>query len=160
MIELTTGIAFLMSSLYGAGNINATAYEIPADITPEEIESTEEVTTDQARSFIDPKEVEAYLRKEYVDTPILVDIARCESTFRQFHKDGTIVRGRVNNADIGVMQINLEYHGDTAKKMGIDLYTVEGNATYGKYLYDKFGSKPWSASKPCWSKKASELAVK
>lgn len=159
MIELTTGIVFLMSSLYGAGNANAQIYKVPADITIEDLETTE-VTDNQARSFIDPNEVEAYLRKEYADTPILVDIARCESTFRQFHNDGTVVRGRVNKSDVGVMQINLAYHGDTAEKMGIDLYTIEGNTAYGKYLYNKYGSQPWSASEKCWSKSSSELALK
>jgi hypothetical protein len=156
MIELTTGIAFLMSSLYGAGNIHTQVYTVPADITPED-EIVTEVTNS---SFIDPKEVEAYLRKEYIDNPILVDIARCESTFRQFHKDGTLVHGRVDNADVGVMQINLRYHGDTANKMGIDLKTVKGNVEYGQYLYDKFGTKPWSASEKCWSKTSAELARK
>jgi len=156
MIELTTGIAFLMSSLYGAGNVNAQTYTVPADVTPEDEIATE--ATDG--SFIDPKEVEAYLRKEYAQNPILVDIARCESTFRQFHKDGTLVRGRVDSADIGVMQINLRYHGETAEKMGIDLETVKGNVEYGQYLYNKFGTKPWSASEKCWSKRSSELARK
>ncbi|MEK7646538.1 MAG: hypothetical protein AAB381_02485 [Patescibacteria group bacterium] len=155
MIELTTGIAFLMSSLYGAGNINAQAYIVPADVTPED-EIVTEVTDG---SFIDPKEVEAYLRKEYADNPILVDIARCESTLRQFHKDGTVVRGRVDNADVGVMQINLRYHGETAEKMNIDLMTLQGNTEFGQYLFDKFGTKPWSASEKCWSM-SSELARK
>jgi hypothetical protein len=159
MIELTTGIVFLMSSLYGAGNTNAQIFEVPADITPEDVISTE-VTTTQARSFIDPKEVEAYLRKEFADTPILVDIARCESTFRQFHKDGTVVRGRVDNADTGVMQINLRYHGETAQKLGLDLNTIQGNAAYGKYLYNKSGSAPWSASEKCWSVASGQLAQK
>jgi hypothetical protein len=159
MIELTTGIALLMSSLYGAGNANTYSYQVPADITIDDVTATE-VTDEQKGSFIEPKIVEAYLRKEFADTPILVDIARCESTFRQFHKDGSVVRGRVNSADVGVMQINLKYHGETAKKMGLDLNTVEDNAAFGKYLYSKYGSKPWSASSKCWSKSTAAIAQK
>lgn len=159
MIELTTGIVFLMSSLYGAGNVKAQTYQIPADITVDDIEVTE-MTDEQTRSFTDSKVIEAYLRKEFAETPILVDIARCESTFRQFHKDGTVVRGRVDSDDVGVMQINTRYHGDTATVMDIDLTTIEGNVAYAKYLYDKFGTKPWSASEKCWSKTPTELAVK
>lgn len=146
-----------MSSLYGAGTANAQVYQVPADVTADDQIEAKATTTS---SFIDSKEVEAYIRKEFADTPILVDIARCESTFRQFHNDGTVVRGRVNKSDVGVMQINLAYHADTAKKMGLDLYTVEGNAAYGKYLYDKYGSQPWSASEPCWSRSAKDLALK
>lgn len=148
-----------MASLYGVGNINTQIFEVPADITPEDVISNE-VTPYQARSFIDPKEVEAYLRKEFADTPILVDIARCESTFRQFHRDGTVVRGRVDNADTGVMQINLRYHGETAQKMGLNLNTIEGNTAYGKYLYNKSGSAPWSASEKCWSGAYGQIAQK
>lgn len=146
-----------MSSLYGAGTANAQVYQVPADVTADDQIEAKATTTS---SFIDSKEVEAYIRKEFADTPILVDIARCESTFRQFHNDGTVVRGRVNKSDVGVMQINLAYHADTAKKMGLDLYTVEGNAAYGKYLYDKYGSQPWSASEQCWSRSAKDLALK
>ncbi len=148
-----------MSSLYGSGNINAQTYLVPADITAEDVETTE-ASDEQNRSFTDSKVIEAYLRKEFADTPILVDIARCESTFRQFHKDGTVVRGRVDSDDVGVMQINTRYHGDKAKEMNLDLNTIEGNTTYAKYLYNKFGLKPWSASEKCWSKTSSELAVK
>jgi hypothetical protein len=36
--------------------------------------------------------------------------------------------------------------------MGIDIYSVEGNVQFGKYLYSKYGSSPWSSSEPCWSK--------
>lgn len=148
-----------MSSLYGAGNVNTQTYLVPADITAEDVAVTE-ISDEQNRSFTDSKTIEAYLRKEFADTPVLVDIARCESTFRQFHKDGTVVRGRVDSDDVGVMQINTRYHGDLAKKMKIDLNTVEGNVTYAKYLYSKFGLKPWSASEKCWSKTSTELAVK
>ena len=109
--------------------------------------------------------MEEYLTNEYVDTPILVEVARCESEFRQFNKDGSVLRGRAVADDIGVMQINEMYHGTTAKNLGIDIYTLEGNVAYAKYLHNKYGTKPWSASKPCWSKarpitNASELAKK
>jgi hypothetical protein len=102
--------------------------------------------------------MEAYLRKEFEGTPILVDIARCESNFHQYDKNGNIVRGRVNSADIGVMQINEKYHAETAKKLGIDLYTVEGNVAYAKHLYAEQGAQPWISSSKCWS--GTQVAVK
>ena len=147
MIELTTGIAFLMSSLYGAGQAQAALVPVN-DLTS--ATTTEQSTTTEAR-FIDSKAVEAYVRTADADEPILVDIARCESTFRQFDQSGNIIRGKVNQEDVGVMQINEKYHADEAVKLGYNIYTVEGNVAFGKYLYNKYGSDPWSSSSKCWS---------
>jgi len=59
------------------------------------------------------------------------------------------------------MQINEKYHLDEAKKLGIDIYTVEGNMEFARILYDKFGTEPWNASSACWgSSKTNDLAVK
>lgn len=149
MIELTTGVLFLLSSMYGAGAnaIDATTAEPATDLNtkPSVVDGT------------DRKAIEKYLREHYADTPILVEIARCESTFTQLDKDGNVIRGNVNKADVGVMQINEKYHLETATKLGYDIHTVEGNVAYAEYLYEKFGASPWSASKPCWGGK---LAMK
>ncbi len=146
MLEITTGVAFLMSSLYGArqgaSHIATIAGTIKNEIVVEE------------RSFTDTEVMQEYLRQEFFEAPILIEVARCESEFRQFDKDGNVIRGRAVPDDIGVMQINEYFHGETAEKMGLDIHTVEGNVAYAKYLYDKYGLKPWSASKPCWSKSA------
>jgi hypothetical protein len=96
--------------------------------------------------------VEAYVRSYFAETPALAEVARCESRFRQFGKDGNVLRGIVVNDDLGVMQINNYFHGKTAEKLGLDLHTLEGNLAYAKYLYEKQGLKPWSASAPCWDK--------
>lgn len=95
---------------------------------------------------------ERYVRQYFRDIPIMVQIARCESTFRQLDDDGSIHRGRVNNADVGVMQINEYYHLDTAIEKGLDIYTIEGNTAYARDLFEREGTKPWNSSKPCWGK--------
>ena len=82
---------------------------------------------------------------------ILKEIARCESGNRQFGKDGKVLRGRVNPKDVGLYQINEYWHLADSKKMGIDIYTSEGNEEYALYLYRTQGTRPWNASKPCWS---------
>lgn len=151
MTELTTGVLFLMSSLYGSGQsgihvINMSNAQILTANTGEEVVNMNTIAADTN----DPKIMEAYLRKEYIDTPILVEIARCESNFKQFDKNGDVVRGIVNSADIGVMQINEMYHDKTAKILGYDLHTIAGNIAYAKHLYEEQGSKPWSASRKCW----------
>lgn len=99
-----------------------------------------------------PETLGAYVREYYSDTPILAEIAWCESRMRHVEKDGTVYRGKVNKADIGVMQINTYYHEATATDMGIDIYGLEGNLAYAKYLYEKEGTRPWKASKACWNK--------
>ena len=107
---------------------------------------------------------EQYVRQYFKDIPIMVQIARCESTFRQLTSDGDIHRGRVNNADVGVMQINEFYHGDKAEQENLDLHTIEGNVAYARELYERQGTQPWKSSKACWGKylkdTSKELAVK
>ena len=91
----------------------------------------------------------------YKDTPVLIEVAKCESGTIQFTESGQVLRGKVDRRDVGVMQINEYYHLDTSKRMGLDIETLEGNLAYGKYLYKKQGLEPWKASSACWSKTAS-----
>lgn len=95
---------------------------------------------------------EQYVRKYFKDIPIMVEIARCESTFRHLDKDGEVHRGRVVAEDVGVMQINEYYHLDQAVKKNIDIYSLDGNLTYARDLYERQGTRPWNSSKPCWGK--------
>lgn len=99
-----------------------------------------------------PQTLEQYVRDYYADTPVLADIAWCESRMRQLGPDGKIFRGVANPDDVGVMQINTQYHEERAVAMNMDLFTLNGNLAYAKYLYEKEGSQPWSSSKACWSK--------
>ena len=105
-----------------------------------------------------PKEVETmmsteqYVRQYFADEPIMIQIARCESHFRQLDPNGDIHRGVVNNQDVGVMQINEYYHLAEAKKANYNIYTVEGNTAFARALYEKEGTAPWSSSEACWGK--------
>jgi hypothetical protein len=153
MIEAATGAVFLMTSLYGAGHANAQTIVSPA--TTMSTTAGSAITRTVAN---DPKAVEAYLRDQFADTPILVEVARCESTFRQYDSSGQVIRGIVNKGDVGVMQINEMYHADEAAKLGYDIYSIDGNVAMAKRLYAKFGTSPWSSSKPCWG--ASAIAKK
>lgn len=86
----------------------------------------------------------------FPETPIMLEIARCESQFRQF-KDGNVLRGELNADDVGVFQINEHYHLEASKKMGLDIHTTKGNIDYAKYLYQHQGTTPWNWSKNCWN---------
>lgn len=82
--------------------------------------------------------------------PIFKHIAQCESQTRQFNADGTIHRGEINPKDIGMYQINEYWNGETARELGFDIYTLEGNTRMALWLYEHRGLQPWAWSKPCW----------
>ena len=95
---------------------------------------------------------EDIVRSYFKDIPVLVQIARCESGFRQNAADGSVLQGLVDNDDTGVMQINKRYHNKKATAMGLNLDDIYQNMAYARYLYEKEGTQPWNASSPCWSK--------
>ena len=152
MIEITSAILFVYSSLYGGPTINQ-----------EQVVAT----TSSMISIVEEAEVEIpnniglnkLVREYFSDTPLLAEIAKCESSFRQFDKNGDVLRGKVNRSDIGLMQVNEYYHGAPAKKLGFDIYTVDGNLAYAKWLYNREGGQPWKSSSPCWGKSNSSVQV-
>jgi len=127
---------------------------------PNEASTTDETkqmiveTVTKAETQIKPKTLTTQERVEeyFKDVPIMIDVARCESQFRQYNSNGTVLRGIANSQDVGVMQINEKYHATTALKLGLDIYSLEGNLDYGRYLYETQGTRPWVYSSPCWSK--------
>lgn len=151
MIELSTSLLIFISAL----NTNMTA------ATAQTVAAQEVAVNEVPIVNVEhPLTLEMYVRQYFKDEPLLAEISRCESTFKHYDKEGNLVQGIVNSDDIGVMQINTYYHSDTAEKLGYDLHTVDGNLAYAKYLYEKYGPQPWSASSPCWGKKAAELGIK
>lgn len=100
---------------------------------------------------VEPEATEAIVRAYFKDIPIMIEVARCESTFRHELADGSILRGVVDPADTGVMQINKRYHEKTANSMNLNLEVIEDNMAYARHLYEKQGVQPWSASAPCWN---------
>lgn len=91
------------------------------------------------------------MRNYFKDIPIMAEVAWCESRFQ--HTDphsGGVKRGHMNPSDLGVMQINEYYHGATAHKLELDLTKLEDNLAYARYLYEREGTRPWSASQFCW----------
>jgi hypothetical protein len=109
-----------------------------------------------------PQTVEQYVRDYFVDEPVMAEIASCESHFKQFGADGQVVKNPKSSA-VGIFQIMSSIHSTFAdEKLGLDIYTIQGNLAYAKYLYSKDGTAPWNASKSCWGKSdaATALAIK
>jgi hypothetical protein len=115
-------------------------------------------TTQEVVHLQEAQSVEEYVRTYFDDTPILARIAKCETHFRHYEPDGTVVRGDINEKDLGVMQINEYYHGESAEKMGYDIYTLHGNLEYARNLYEREGVQPWRSSAHCWAEQGSHVA--
>lgn len=149
MIDIVTASVFVLSSIYGPGVASAADNQTATSQTPVISVNAEESTG--TTTIPTSKEIEQEVRNYFKDDPILVDIARCESDFRQFKPDGYLFRGQVNHGDIGVMQINEYYHLKKAESLGYDIKSVKGNLAYAKYLYNTQGVQPWISSEPCWN---------
>ena len=96
-------------------------------------------------------DTETAVRSYFSDIPVMIQIARCESTFQHTLADGTVIRGKVDPADTGVMQINKRYHNERARELNLNLDNLYDNMAYARDLYERQGTRPWSASAPCWS---------
>lgn len=108
----------------------------------------EEQVTEKRQNGVD---TESIVRSYFSDIPVMIQIARCESEFRHTLADGSVLRGKVDPADVGVMQINTRYHGAEAKALKLDLHDLHDNLAFARQLYERQGTKPWSSSASCWS---------
>jgi hypothetical protein len=91
-------------------------------------------------------EVEKRVREVFSDAPVMIEIARCESKFRQFTDSGNVLRGGAGGGMIGVFQFYEAIHEMPARALGFDLATLEGNLGYARHLYSTSGTRPWA---PC-----------
>lgn len=96
------------------------------------------------------------LVNQEIKYPVLDRIAMCESGNKHFDKNGQVLmRGNTGgraSVDVGVMQINVLYHGTKATELGLDLTKEKDNREYAKYLYTTRGTVDWEASRSCWNK--------
>lgn len=82
--------------------------------------------------------------------PIFARIAQCESSNKQFNKHGGPLIGITG--DIGRFQIN-PIHLPEAKRLGINVYTADGNEAFATILYLRNGLRDWFSSRYCWLKR-------
>lgn len=86
--------------------------------------------------------------------PVFKFIAACESRMKHYNeKTGNVLQGVVTPGDVGLLQINSLVHGETARKLGFNVYSIYGNIGYGIKLYIEEGTRPWNSSKKCWGSK-------
>ena len=152
-----------MASLIAFTNITPTIAEGPVSTAPDAqvevaqiVAETAEVKT-QTNSI--PLLIAKKSKEQGVDARLSQAIAFCESTYRQFDAGTeTVLRGIHNPLDVGLFQINEEYHLNKSRQLGFDIYTTEGNIGYALWLLKNEGSQHWKWSKPCWSPKVNPVA--
>jgi len=95
-----------------------------------------------------PASVEDRVREYFADIPVMIEIARCESKFRQFTDSGSVLRGGASGQFVGIFQFMESIHSGIARTLGYDLATVDGNLAYARHLYTQQGTKPWTSCVP------------
>lgn len=148
LFSLSTSAAGLVPALVSGGTTPVAQNEtLGSNLLPKK-----EVRVEDYQPITDSENVQRYVEDYFTDIPILAYVAGCESHYRQLNSSGNILRGKKNIYDVGVMQINELYHAEDAQKLGLDIYTLEGNVAFARHLYEKYGAKPWMASSACWAK--------
>lgn len=105
-------------------------------------------TSTASTTKLTPMEIEAKVRAAFADVPVMIEIARCESKFRQFTDAGNVFYGGQDRGMIGIFQFYESIHRPMATALGYDLATVEGNIAYARHLYTESGTTPWQSCVP------------
>lgn len=119
-------------------------------VAPEAQAAAKTSTSTKAVSQI---ESEKRVREYFKDVPVMIEIARCESNFRQFTDAGNVLRGGDSGGMVGVFQFFESIHATPAKALGYDISTLEGNLGYAKHLYKEQNTVPWEPARSCWDVK-------
>lgn len=128
--------------------------------------STTEATavTKSTTTKLTPAEIETKVRTYFADVPVMIEIAKCESKFRQFTDAGSVFYGGAGGGMVGIFQFYEAIHKNAALALGFDLTTVDGNLGYARHLYGVQGTKPWvscvPATVPVVSDANTELRIK
>lgn len=146
---LRFGCALLLLCLISwSGASEAVAAELSAANTP----STITPVHDRAL-------VERLVRENFSASPVMIEIARCESNFRHFADSGSVFRGGAGGGMVGVFQIFAAVHEDAADRLDFDIETLEGNIGYAKYLFERSGATPWQSCVPVLKEREKQLQL-
>jgi hypothetical protein len=118
-------------------------------VSAKQIVATSTVATLTAStSTQNPAEIEKRVREYFADVPVMIEIARCESKFRQYTDAGNVLRGGGSTGMVGIFQFYELIHKAPALALGYDIETVEGNLGYAKHVYKLEGTRPWASCVP------------
>lgn len=83
----------------------------------------------------------------FSDVPVMIDIAKCESGFKQYNPDGSAFHD-ASGTYVGIYQIAESIHTAKAQSLGFDIRNIDGNLQYARYLYNASGTNPWKGCLP------------
>jgi hypothetical protein len=109
--------------------------------------------TATSTTTISQADSEKRVREFFKDTPVMIEIARCESNLRQFTDAGSVLRGGDSGGMVGVFQFFESIHATPALALGFDITTLEGNLGYAKHVYQEQNTTPWEPARSCWDTK-------
>lgn len=102
--------------------------------------------TERYKMFLYEETIRAGLN--YQDYRLLREIIRCESGWRQYWSDGSVI---LSSGNIGLAQINVFAHEAVYKAMGLDINNPYDNLRFAVFLYKRDGVRPWGKwSGRCW----------
>lgn len=94
------------------------------------------------------------------DAEEMIPIIACESEFKHFNDDGTVLKNRQGSSATGISQILASVHPDPQviakynrrnhthfKVEDFDISSLTGNVWYALVLYKTRGTKDWECSK-------------
>jgi hypothetical protein len=113
--------------------------------------------TSTSTKAVTQAESEKRVREYFKDIPVMIEIARCESNFRQFTDTGNVLRGGDSSGMVGVFQFFESIHAVPAKTLGFDITTLEGNLSYARHLYKEQNTVPWEPARSCWEVKPTTI---
>ncbi len=141
-------------NIVAVGSIVVAAFVTLTALTPSAFAQATTTATTTASStpvgitWENQTEVEKRVRELFAFAPVMIEIARCESKFRQFTDNGNVLRGGGNAGMIGVFQFYEAIHATPALALGFDITTTEGNLGYARHLYTESGTRPWASCVP------------
>lgn len=94
---------------------------------------------------VSPERIQTALNIFFKNDPVMITIAQCESGFRHYHDDGSVLRGGMDGKMIGLYQIHEDYHRTQAGRIGLNIDSLVGNILYAKVLYTFQGTTPWAS---------------
>jgi hypothetical protein len=142
------GALFLMVLFGAIHTVNAANDTSTTTATGVATTTSVVATTTASTSIQNQIQVEKRVREYFADIPVMIEIARCESKFRQFTDSGNVLRGGGSTGMIGIFQFYEAIHAAPALALGFDLATVEGNLGYARHLYVQEGTRPWASCVP------------
>jgi hypothetical protein len=140
-----------ISTLLAASSAAANKSEPTKKLSIAAIETTFAVSPDHPA--VDPEYVEQRVREYFADIPVMIKLCGCESEFRQYREDGTLLvsrwinpkTGKRGSSATGVCQITYKNHfSEWSKSPETDITTLEGNLAFARELYKEQGTAPWS----------------